>query len=445
MDSVQHSSNKSRLARTFAKVLHIRAATADKFQKTKIWEKVKRDKPIDDDDDDFKKEEDEKLRERAAMDAFVAKLFATISSVKAAYAQLQYAQFPYDGEGIQSADQIVVSELKNLSELKQCFLKKHLDDSSPETTQLVAEVQEQKNLLKTYEITRKKLNSYTKLKDSEIMFLKEKLEESRRENKVIEKRLSSSGSLSSSLHENLDFHSLTPTNFVSALKQTMKSIRNLVRFLISEMESANWDLDEAADSIQPDVVYWDTTHKCYAFESFICREMFDGFNLPEFRITSDYQSMPRSEKRQRFFDKFMELKSLKAREYLTWKPTSMFAEFCRSKYLKLVHPKMEFSLFGNLNQRNLVGARKFPETAFFDLFADVAKRVWLLHCLAFSFGPEEVGIFQVAKSSRFSEVYMESVNEEALLSPESSSVVAFTVVPGFRVGKTVIQCQVYLI
>lgn len=447
MDSVKHSSNKSRLARTFAKVLHIRAATADKFQKTKIWEKVKHEKPIDD-DDEFKEEEDEKVRERAVMDAFVAKLFAAISSVKAAYAQLQYAQFPYDGEGIQSADQIVVSELKNLSELKQAFLKKHLDDSSPETTQLVAEVQEQKNLLKTYEITRKKLNSYTKLKDSEIMFLKEKLEEARRENKVIEKRLSSSGSLSSSSSplENLDFQSLTPTNFISALKQMTKSIRNLVKFLIGEMESANWDLDEAADSIQPDVVYWDTTHKCYAFESFVCREMFDGFNLPEFRLTWDSRSIPSNEKRQRFFfDKFMELKSLKAREYLTWKPTSMFAEFCRSKYLKLVHPKMEFSLFGNLNQRNLVGARKFPETAFFDLFADVAKRVWLLHCLAFSFGPEEVGIFQVAKSSRFSEVYMESVNEEALLSPESSSVVAFTVVPGFKVGKTVVQSQVYLI
>ncbi|KAK9077445.1 hypothetical protein SSX86_005782 [Deinandra increscens subsp. villosa] len=448
MDSFKHSSNKSRLARTFAKVLHIRAATGvDKFQKSKsnTQEKVKHDKPIDEIHQRvFFNEEDEKLKKRAVMDAFLAKLFADISSVKAAYAELQYYQVPYDADGIQSVDQILVSELKSLAELKQSFLKKHLDDFSLETTQLSAEVQEQKNLIRTYEITRKKLDSQRKLKDSEIIFLREKLEEIRRENKISEKRLNSSGSLSSSSsHEKLNFSSLSPANFLSVLKQTTKSIRNLVKFMISEMETANWDLDAAANSIQPDVVYWDTTHVCYAFESFVCKQMFDGFNLPEFAMPVDSQS--KEKPREFFFDRFMELKSLKAREYITWKPTSMFAEFCRCKYLKLVHPKMEASLFGNLNQRNLVNARKFPETAFFDLFLEVAKYVWLLHCLALSFSPDGATIFQVPKGCRFSEVFMDSVNEVTVMSPQNLPEVAFMVVPGFKVGKTVIQCQVYLI
>lgn len=449
MDSAKHL-NKNRLARTFAKVLHIQAVTGaakgNKFQKTKTREKVNHDKPIGESRQPvFFNDEDEKLRERAVLDAFLAKLFATISSVKAAYAQMQYYEFPYDEDGIWAADKSIISEFRSLTELKQSFLKKHIDDSSPETTLLSAEILEQKNLIKTYEISAKKLDSQNKLKDSEIIFLKEKLEESRRENKSIEKRLNSSGSLSSmSSHENLSLGSLTATNFISYVKQATRSIRSLVKFMISEMESANWDLDAAADSIHPDIVYWDTTHICYAFESFICREMFDGFNLPEFRDSS--KSMVQNEKRRQFFfDKFMELKSLKAREYIAWKPTSMFAEFCRAKYLKLVHPKMESSLFGNLNQRNLVNARKFPETAFFDSFLDVAKRVWLLHCLAFSFGPEEATVFQVAKGSRFSEVFMESVNEEAFLSHGSTPAVGFMVVPGFMVGKTVIQCQVYLV
>ena len=43
---------------------------------------------------------------------------------------------------------------------------------------------------------------------------------------------------------------------------------------------------------------------------------------------------------------------------------------------------------------------------------------------------------------------MESVSEEAFLSsdgsPESEPRVAFTVFPGFRIGKTAVQCQVYL-
>jgi hypothetical protein len=39
---------------------------------------------------------------------------------------------------------------------------------------------------------------------------------------------------------------------------------------------------------------------------------------------------------------------------------------------------------------------------------------------------------------------MESVVDEVFLSPESDHQVAFTVVPGFRIDKTVIQCQVSL-
>ncbi|CAB4277307.1 unnamed protein product [Prunus armeniaca] len=134
---------------------------------------------------------------------------------------------------------------------------------------------------------------------------------------------------------------------------------------------------------------------------------------------------------------------MKAKEYLAQNPRSAFAKFCRVKYLRVVHPKMETSFFGNLNQRNLVNAGEFPSSNFFASFAEMAKRVWLLHCLAFSFNPE-AAIFQVSKGCRFSEVYMESLAEEAFLSTASEPQVGFTVVPGFKLGKTVIQCQVYL-
>jgi hypothetical protein len=114
---------------------------------------------------------------------------------------------------------------------------------------------------------------------------------------------------------------------------------------------------------------------------------------------------------------------------------------------------MECSLFGNLNQRKLVNSGGYPDSAFFLAFAEMAKRVWTLHYLAFSF-QENITIFQVKKNTRFSEVYMESVTEESV-STTSSSVdsaesnsgefrVVFTVVPGFKIGKTVIQSKVYL-
>ncbi|TXG66706.1 hypothetical protein EZV62_007981 [Acer yangbiense] len=456
MESVKPSAmtpSKSKLARTFAKVLHIRAVAAGVapvadgggVQKVRPQEKDNNNNNVVKMKSAWSqlfKDNDTELEYRVALEALLAKIFASISSVKASYVQLQYAQSPYDADGIQSADQLVVSELKNLSELKQCYLKKQFD-FSPEKIMVSAEIQELKSLLKTYEIMGKKLESQLKLKDSEIIFLKEKLDESNKQNKLLEKRLNQSGQLFE--FDKLLISSLSPSHFVTVLRQTVKSIRSFVRLMIDEMKSTGWDINAAANSIQPSVVYYKADHKCFAIESFVCREMFDGFNYPNYSLQNE--PVPERKKQQQqqfFFEKFTELKTEKAKDFLSWKPKSTFAKFCCAKYLQLVHPKMESSFSGNLSQRNLVNSGEFPDTGFFTAFAEMAKRVWLLHCLAFSFNPE-ASIFQVNKGCRFSEVYMESIAEEAFLAfQESDPRVAFTLVPGFRIGNTILQCQVYL-
>ncbi|KAL3016444.1 hypothetical protein AAZX31_06G213300 [Glycine max] len=387
--------------------------------------------------------EDEELQERKATEALLAKTFASISTVKASYAQLQNAQSPYDPDGIQVADQLIVSEFKTLSELKQCYFKKQFDPL-PDRAILAAKLKELQSVNKTFEITGKKLESQAGLKDSEIIFLQEKLEEANVHNKSIEKRLNQSGSLS--VLDNLHMSGLSPSHFVTVLRHTVRSIRSFVKLLVNEMRSAGWDIDASVNAIiEQNVVYLKEDHKCFAIESFVCREMFDSFNFPNFSLPNE--SLPDKNKRQLFFGRFNELKPVKAKDFLAGKPRSPFAKFCRNKYLRLVHPKMEASFFGNLNQRTLLNAGEFPDTNFFTSFAEMAKRVWLLHCLAFSFEPQ-ASIFQVGKGCcRFSDVYMESVNENdeaALPVVESEPQVAFTVVPGFRIGKTVIQCQVYL-
>ncbi|KAJ6423487.1 hypothetical protein OIU84_024445 [Salix udensis] len=451
MDSVKPSaltSKKSRFARNVAKVLHLRAATGiapvDGVQKVVSQEEVKDDKhhrktaagrtqSFDIDDH----------RKSLPLEAFVAKLFAGVSCVKAAYSQLQYAQSPYDADGIQAADQFVISELKNLSELKRCYIKKQFDPS-PESALVLADVQEQKSLSKTYEIMGKKLESQLRLKESEIMNLREKMEESIRQNRLLENRLDQIGNLS--ISDNLRQTGLSPTHFITVLLHTVKSIRNFVKLMIDEMKSAGWDLDAAAKSIVSDVAFWREDDKCFAFESFVSRVMFDGFHLTNF--SPQKESQPEKKNQQRLFVKrFSELKSAKATEFIAHKPKSTFAKFCRDKYLQLIHPQMETSFFGSSSKRSLVNSGEFPDTSFFATFAEMARPVWLLHCLAYS-SDHEASIFQVRRGCRFSEVYMESVAEDAPRSsenaPEADPSVAFTVVPGFRIGKTVIRCQVYL-
>ncbi|AEE75579.1 unnamed protein product [Arabidopsis thaliana] len=451
------SSGKGKLRRTFAKVINMKKLTGvvpegnNKVERVKkSQEKVKLDKDLAKNaanlSESFDKLEEE-YEKRLAMEALLAKLFATISSIKSGYAQLQYAQSPYDPNGIQKADNLVVAELKTLSELKQSFLKKQLDPN-PDRTLVLAEIQELRSVLKTYEIMGKKLECQLKLKDSEIIFLKEKFQESMTQNKLMEKRLNQSGQLCNPLDHNLHLSAVSSTHFVTYLHHTVKSIRGFVKLMVEQMKLAAWDIDMAAELIQPDVLYYKQDHKCFALEHYVCKIMLEAFQLPYFSNESSKKTS--REDKAMFFERFTELRSMKPREYLASRPKSRLAKFCRTKYLQLIHPKMEQAFFGHLHQRNQVTAGEFPETSLCTAFLEMAKRVWLLHCLAFSFDPE-ASIFQVSRGCRFSEVYMKSVSEEAFFSPEqeeSSSEtepgVAFTVVPGFRIGKTTIQCEVYL-
>ncbi|KAF3967346.1 hypothetical protein CMV_008651 [Castanea mollissima] len=343
MDPVKPSAvtpAKSKLARTFAKVLHLRAATGvapvDGNHKVKPQQKVKEDRhghvanvkvmtASHSLSQSFEKGE-EVENNKVALEALLATLFASVSSIKAAYAQLQHAQSPYDPYGIQSADQLVVSELKSLSELKHSYLKKQFNPSpSPETAMVMAEIQELKSVLKTYEIMGKKLESQVRLKDSEIVFLREKLEEAINQNRLLEKRLNQSGQLS--VLDNLHKSGLNPSHFMTVLRHTVKSIRIFVRLILDEMKVAKMDIDGIANAMEPCVVYWKDDHKCFAFESYVCKVMFSHFGYPNFSEPDDeHEKLDR----ELFFGQFMELKSVKPKEFLTLKPNSEFAKFCRN-------------------------------------------------------------------------------------------------------------------
>ncbi len=126
-----------------------------------------------------------------AVEALISKIFTNISSLKAAYIQLQAAHTPYDPEKIQDADKQVISELKNLSELKHFYRENNPKSvcASPQDSRLAAEIQEQQSLLKTYEVMVKKFQSEIQNKNSEIHQLQQQIEESSQRRGKLEKNL----------------------------------------------------------------------------------------------------------------------------------------------------------------------------------------------------------------------------------------------------------------
>ncbi|XWS23360.1 hypothetical protein CRYUN_Cryun28dG0006700 [Craigia yunnanensis] len=145
--------SKSKWVHILSKVLHLHTVVVgivpdDEVQKDKPkeieeWNDSKTTKRLS---QKFGRLHDEEFERIMALEVFIAKIFATVSAIKAGYAQLQHAQSPYDSEGIQAADRL-----------------------------------EQKSLLKTFEIMGKKLESQLRLKESEIIFLREKLDESNKQ------------------------------------------------------------------------------------------------------------------------------------------------------------------------------------------------------------------------------------------------------------------------
>ncbi|XP_072965443.1 protein GRAVITROPIC IN THE LIGHT 1-like [Typha angustifolia] len=382
-------------------------------------------------------------KEREAMDSLLANLFASISAIKASYAQLQFAQSPYDPDSIQSADAAVVAELKRLSNLKKSYINNQLQLQLP--SPLAVQIEEQRNLLKTYQITTRKLESDLQLKDADVRSLQHQLLHSEKQHRALEARLYPGRSLAAL--DDLHLSGLNPTHFLTALRYAFKSVRSFVKLMTKEMESNGWDLDNAAAAIHPAARRSKPGHHLFAFESYVCNKMFSDFHRRDFNLT--FLEERSKWDGRRFFEEFTLLKSANPKQLFD----SAFGKFCTTKYLSLVHPKMEASFFGNLEQRALLSSgRGFPESPWFAEFAEMARRVWILHCLFFAFeskdeeGGAAVGsIFQVRSGSRYSEVYMESlVEEDGGDDFGGRPTVAFTVVPGFRVGRTVIQCKVYL-
>ncbi|CAH8320074.1 unnamed protein product [Eruca vesicaria subsp. sativa] len=381
-----------------------------------------------------------------AMEALISNLFGNISSLKSAYIQLQSAHTPYDPDKIQEADKVVISELKNLSELKHFYRENNPKPVcvSPQDSRLAAEIQEQQSLLKTYEVMVKKFQSEIQNKDSEITQMLEKIEEANQKRVKLEKNLKLRG-MSSSNEDggSMEFPDLNVELFMSTYEAASKAVHDFSKPLINMMKAAGWDLDSAAESIEPDVAYAKRPHKKYAFESYICQRMFSGFQHKDFSSESAMVEAD-DDDTETFFRQFLSLKDMDPLDALCTNADSNFGKFCRSKYLILIHPKMEASFFGNLDQRDYVAGGGHPRTGFYQAFLKLAKSVWILHRLAYSFDPA-AKIFQVKKGSEFSDSYMESVLKNIVVDEKGESPrVGLMVMPGFWIGGSVVQSRVYV-
>ncbi|CAJ1960557.1 unnamed protein product [Sphenostylis stenocarpa] len=152
---------------------------------------------------------------------------------------------------------------------------------------------------------------------------------------------------------------LNVVNFKNFFKVASESIHDFAKPIISLMKASGWDVDVATKWAENAAVYSKGCDKKHAFKAYIARRMFRGVPLTSYDV-SDIMK----------FDDPIDV--------LMENPNSDFSKFCGAKYLMVFHPTMEESFFGNLDHRALILSGKHPRTEFYQLFAKVAKWVWVL-------------------------------------------------------------------
>ncbi|XP_027094966.1 protein GRAVITROPIC IN THE LIGHT 1-like, partial [Coffea arabica] len=182
---------------------------------------------------------------------------------------------------------------------------------------------------------------------------------------------------------------------------------------------------------------------------YVNRKMFQGFDHETFHMDSSLSSLIHPDQHRRdCFTQYRDMKAMDPIELLGILPTCSFGNFCFKKYLAIVHPKMEESLFGDLEQRRLVLAGNHPRSQFYGEFLGLAKAVWLLHLLAFSMDPPS-SHFEATKGADFHPQYMDSVVRVpggGRTGGGVPQVVGFPVSLGFKLGSgSLIKAGVYLV
>lgn len=373
-------------------------------------------------------------------DDVISSVFAAVSSFRTAYLQLQAAHSPLDSDAIMAADSNAVKQLQIISDIKHDFyLNGEIGPRSVNPSQnlsfLEAQVKENQTLLRTFETVFNRLQADIDKKDLEVASLRMKIKEVEAEN-VRLKKMAKKWKTETGTVANL----LTVGLFDSLVKDCCREMHRFSKMVIALMKkSSTLDFDYVANLIYPGVKYAKAGHWRYAILSYICLGMFDGFDSSNILYQSVEAEFDEETTKKKSLNAFIEhLANDQFEEPIQRNPEGDFAKFCSMKYNQLITKCAERSIFGNWDETGSLLGSLNPLNPLYQSFIDMASSVWLLHKLAFAYDPK-VEIFQVGRGKEFSIVFMENVVKTV-----SHAMVGFTVVPGFRVGKTVIQCRVYL-
>uniref|UniRef100_A0A0A9GFR7 GIL1/IRKI C-terminal domain-containing protein n=1 Tax=Arundo donax TaxID=35708 RepID=A0A0A9GFR7_ARUDO len=231
-------------------------------------------------------------------------------------------------------------------------------------------------------------------------------------------------------------HDVMVEGFLQIASEARLSVKQLCKALIQQVdEEANDGLSDKLNLLLRPYQLALTGGKqhcskavLYHLEAIMNQAMYQDFENCAFHRSGSPRCLDPAEDRRQSFAAFVALRNLSWNEVLR-KGTKYYSE--------------DFSRFCDRKMSGVVAtlgwSRPWPEQLL-QCFFVAAKCVWLLHLLAFSFGPP-LTILRIEDGRAFDQMYMEDIllDRQQVRSPYQ---VKIMVMPGFYVQDRVLKCRV---
>lgn len=254
---------------------------------------------------------------------------------------------------------------------------------------------------------------------------------------------------------------LSLASFTKALASLVRESKQAVNDSISILNI----LSPGSASVYNRMKFERPHHRKYVLESYISQIMFSGLENEAYTIDKNPSSvdvMDGDKFQTKSFQEYKVLKPLKSTkaEELRNEHDDFF-KYCYAKFREVFPEELERKLFSSTADHGDEFIRgHHPTTPFYEKhFSPLALSVWLVRLLMFSFSPVAT-IFRVETGATFNETYMKSVVDHSDDESEPSDgesdrmsegghlkelEVGVMVMPGFRVGKSIVKSIVYLV
>lgn len=243
---------------------------------------------------------------------------------------------------------------------------------------------------------------------------------------------------------------VTPQLFLTTFENAKRSLRKLTDVICHHIRELGGSfthviaclLEQHKVGINKPASQMPRLMKLLYFEAFLNQIMFESFENVNFESNGATAIFNQEALQEASFQSFLDLKKQNWPdiEKALSKAQGVIVNTTFHRFF-VVRMEIVISQLGKLGETNM-------PVSVITAFYKAVKAVWLMHHLAFAFGPAAVTIFRIAPGSKFNPMYMEEVVVAPLSANSIKQVisgppyVSIMVSPGFIVDKEVCKCKV---